>query len=122
MLIYRIQSVRHPTDGAFGACAAAYYANDAAKALGRPSPLAHPCPYEDFKRNIDANEFCAFPSIAAYRRWFDHPQVRAALYARGDAHLVAYNVTRVTAQSELQCLFRMEDVISVRETLPDEYR
>lgn len=119
MLIYRIQHRSHPTDGAWGVCCAAHDAMCQASMENAFIAAAHPTPRTEFGRSPDPDEFCAFPSLDAYRSWFTTPTVRAALYKSGLAHMMVYEV-EPTERSMLQCLFRFEDVISEREATPDE--
>lgn len=120
MIVYRIQHRDHPTDGAWGVCQAAQDA--IAQALNEGAFIAsdHPNPYRDFGCSPNFDEFCAFPSLDAYRAWFTTPTVRAALYKSGKAHLMVYEV-EPTERSMLQCLFRFEDVTSSRPATPEEY-
>ena len=123
MIIYRIEHINHPTDGAWGLCGAASRAIVQAYRESTFIASWHPGPDHDkgIARYPNLDEFCAFPSLDAYRSWFVTPTVRAALYD-GPAHMVVYTVTHVTARSMLQCLFRMEDVIAKRVATPEEYQ
>lgn len=122
MLIYRIACVNNPGIGVF-CVGGARAAEEQAEREGVFNPYEHPTSCNDVKTTKTLGyRRCGFQSLELYRIWFVTPGVRAALYASGKYKMRVYEVPdQLVDIGMVQCLFRLDDAISVRDATPEEY-
>ena len=119
--IFRVESRTNPREGCFRRFdAPAEKARAVALALGVVDPFNHPEP-RDEGLYLSAREVCGMPNLDAYRTWFAHPNVRAALYESGTHHMRVYTLPADKVQvGMLQVLFDPDDAVRVRLATPEE--
>lgn len=119
MLIYRIALRDNPKIGVFHS-GDAYAAQDQAYEEDVFDPWRHPSDAIDVQ-DRRSHTVCGFQSLEVYRIWFVTPGVRAALYRSGRSIMRVYDVPDSEVRTGMvQCTFRLDDAISVREATPEE--